>query len=74
MTAALTTQVAGSGDELPSDIQYMPPGRHRIAATRGGKPLELEVTVDAETAARLEAFFARAIGKGGGGGGRPSVF
>ena len=35
--AVLTTPL-GDGDVLPTDIQYMPPGRHRIQASRNGEP------------------------------------
>ena len=46
------------GAALPSDIQYMPPGRHRIRASQGGKPLSVEVAVDAQTAVTLQTFLA----------------
>ncbi len=40
------------GASPPADIQYMPPGcRHGIRASRGGKPVEVDVSVDASTAA-----------------------
>ncbi len=43
---------------LPADIQYMPPGRHRIRASQGGKPVSVEVAVSASTAAVLQTFLA----------------
>lgn len=49
------------GASPPADIQYMPPGRHRIRASRGGKPVEVDVSVDASTAATLQAFLARQL-------------
>jgi hypothetical protein len=44
------------GATLPNDIQYMPPGRHRIRASQGGKPVSVEVAVNAATAAVLQTF------------------
>ena len=46
------------GDELPDDIQYLPPGTHNITATKNGKPAELTVAVGAETAELLQNSFA----------------
>ncbi len=43
---------------LPDSVQYMPPGRHRIRASQAGKPLTVEVTVDAQTATTLQTFLA----------------
>ncbi len=40
------------------EIQYMPPGRHCIRASQGGKPLSVEVAVNAATAATLQTFLA----------------
>ena len=45
------------GDELPEDIQYLPPGTHSITATKNGKPAELTVDVGAETADLLQSSF-----------------
>ena len=45
------------GDELPEDIQYLPPGTHSITATKNGKPAELTVDVGAETAELLQNSF-----------------
>ena len=42
----------------PADIQYMPPGAHRIRASRAGKPVTVDVRVSAETAATLQRFLA----------------
>jgi len=63
MTAAAPLHAAFSnalteGSALPSDLQYMPPGRHRIRASRAGKPVSVEVLVSAATAAVLQAFLA----------------
>ncbi len=55
--AAFSNALADS-TPLPESVQYMPPGRHRIRASQGGKPLTVEVTVDAQTAATLHAFLA----------------
>ena len=63
MTAAAPLHAAFSnalaeGATTPADIQYMPPGRHRIRASQGGKPVSVEVAVSegageqAETARR----------------------
>ena len=46
------------GDDLPEDIQYLPPGTHNITATKNGKPAELTVAVGAETAELLQNSFA----------------
>jgi phage I-like protein len=59
--AALTTPLSlstpdSSPVEAPSDLQYMPPGTHRINASRNGKPVSLEITVDASTAETLNNF------------------
>lgn len=53
--AALTTSLAPQ-DGPPANIQYMPPGVHRINASRGGKPVTLDIAVDASTAETLNAF------------------
>ena len=55
--AAFSNALAG-GSALPADIQYMPPGRHRIRASQGGKPVSVEVAVSAATAAVLQSFLA----------------
>lgn len=39
----------------------MPPGRHRIRASQAGKPVTVEVAVDAQTAATLQAFLAASL-------------
>ena len=53
--AALTTSLV-SGEGLPSDLQYMPPGTHRINASRNGQPVSLDISVDASTADTLNKF------------------
>jgi phage I-like protein len=55
--AAFSNALA-EGSALPTDIQYMPPGRHRIRASQGGKPVSVEVAVSAATAAVLQTFLA----------------
>ena len=66
--AALTTDLAISHQssaitECPKDIQYMPPGTHRINASRAGKPVALEISVDAATAETLDAFLQAQLTK-----------
>ena len=46
------------GATLPESIQFMPPGRHRIRASQGGKAVSVEVAVDAGTAGVLQTFLA----------------
>ena len=46
-----------AGDELPEDIQYLPPGNHNITATKNGKPASLTVDVSAATAELLQESF-----------------
>jgi phage I-like protein len=65
MTAAIAaplhaafSNALAEGSALPADIQYMPPGRHRIRASQGGKPVSVEVSVSAATAAVLQTFLA----------------
>lgn len=60
--AVLTTPLS-SGDTLPPDIQYMPPGQHRIHASKGGKPVTLDITVDAATAETLNTFLQTQLAK-----------
>jgi len=55
--AAFSNALA-EGSALPADIQYMPPGRHRIRASQGGKPVSVEVVVSAATADVLQSFLA----------------
>jgi phage I-like protein len=55
--AAFSNAIA-EGSIPSADIQYMPPGRHRIRASQGGKPLSVEVAVNPATAATLQAFLA----------------
>jgi len=65
MTAAIAaplhaafSNALAEGSALPTDIQYMPPGRHRIRASQSGKPVSVEVAVSAATAAVLQTFLA----------------
>ena len=46
-------------DELPEEIQYLPPGTHSITATKNGKPAELTLEVDAKTADLLQHSYAK---------------
>jgi hypothetical protein len=65
--AALTTPLSLSLDhshsEVPQELQYMPPGTHRINASRAGKPVALDITVDATTADTLNAFLQSQLTK-----------
>jgi phage I-like protein len=66
--AAFTTDLAISHQssamsECPQDIQYMPPGTHRINASRAGKPVALDISVDAATADTLNAFLQAQLTK-----------
>lgn len=48
-------------DQLPDEIQYMPPGHHRIRASRAGKPVELDVEVNQTTATALSDWLTRQL-------------
>jgi hypothetical protein len=66
--AALTTDLAIRNQssaivEAPKELQYMPPGKHRINASRNGKPVTLDITVDASTADRLNQFLQEQLTK-----------
>ena len=52
---AISSQILG--DDLPEDIQYLPPGEHDITATKNNKPAELTLTVTAQTAEKLQKSF-----------------
>ncbi|MCC5808398.1 MAG: hypothetical protein JJU00_18870 [Opitutales bacterium] len=52
---------AASAAGPPDDIQYMPPGRHTIHATRDGEPVTVEVEVDQQTAQTLDQFLRRRL-------------
>jgi phage I-like protein len=52
---AISSQI--TGDDLPEDIQYLPPGKHDITATKNGEPAELTLTVTARTADLLQKSF-----------------
>jgi phage I-like protein len=45
------------GEDLPEDIQYLPPGTHSITASKNGKPADLTLQVTAKTAERLQKSF-----------------
>jgi phage I-like protein len=53
--AVFSTSFESQGD-APLEIQYMPPGKYRINASRNGKPVELDVSIDAQAADKLNAF------------------
>ena len=66
--AALTTELAIRNQssaiiEAPQELQYMPPGTHRINASRNGKPVTLDITVDASTAETLNKFLQEQLTK-----------
>ena len=66
--AALTTELAISNQssaiiEAPQELQYMPPGTHRINASRGGKPVSLDITVNSSTAETLNKFLQEQLTK-----------
>jgi len=66
--AALSTELVISDQssaitEVPQELQYMPPGTHRINASRNGKPVSLEIKVDAATAETLNAFLQAQLAK-----------
>lgn len=46
-----------NGDTMPENIQWMPPGRHTIHVSRNGKPVALEVLVDASGAEAVAKSF-----------------
>jgi phage I-like protein len=66
--AALSTELAicdqsSAIAECPKDIQYMPAGTHRINASRSGRPVALDISVDAATAETLNAFLQAQLTK-----------
>lgn len=52
------------GSPLPDEIQWMPPGRHTIQASKNGKPARVTVVVDDSTAAAVAASFAEMLKAG----------
>lgn len=52
------------GDDMPESIQYLPPGKHNIHATKNGKPAELEVAVHEKTADLLQKSFDKITASG----------
>lgn len=52
------------GPELPEHIQWMPPGKHKISASKNGKPAQLEVEVNEEVAKSVRASFLNLKEKG----------
>lgn len=63
LTSSLDLVTSQSNSECPADIQYMPPGKHRIHASRNGKPVSLEIKVDASTAETLNVFLQGQLAK-----------
>jgi phage I-like protein len=62
-TTPLSLSLDHSHSEVPQELQYMPPGTHRINASRAGKPVALDITVDATTAETLNAFLQAQLTK-----------
>lgn len=56
----LAVQLPGTitPSEAPDEIMWMPPGRHTINASRGGKPVQMEVVVDERGAQNVAASYA----------------
>ena len=54
--AILSSEVVKDGSEMPTDIQYMPPGVHEINASSNGEPINMSVIVDEQSAANLDAY------------------
>lgn len=62
ITAAFSVALPAPATDAPTDeIQYMPPGRHRIRASRAGKPVELDVEVTQTTATALSDWLTRQL-------------
>lgn len=47
--------VSSADHKLPDNIQWMPPGQHKVTAMKGDKPTELTVNVDAKLAETMQA-------------------
>lgn len=58
--AMFSTDLPGTigANQLPNDLMWMPPGRHTINASRGGKPAQLTVNVDSNTADTVQRALA----------------
>jgi len=57
ISAALgSAPVTVIGNQLPADIQWMPPGKHKVTATKGAsqEPVTLELEVTAEVGALMQ--------------------
>jgi phage I-like protein len=50
---AFTTRIAAD-QSVPEEIQWMPPGKHRITAMQADRPVTREILVDARTATTME--------------------
>ncbi|MBA3960845.1 MAG: hypothetical protein H0X40_02955 [Chthoniobacterales bacterium] len=59
--ARIALDLPGMADAgaMPNDIQWAPPGSHSIHASRGGKPVELDVNVTPAGAQRVAEMHAR---------------
>lgn len=55
LAAGLPSLAMPAGAALPGDIQWMPPGKHEITATRAGEPVTYTITVNAAGAAAVAA-------------------
>jgi phage I-like protein len=44
-----------AGTDVPAEIQWAPPGRHKITAFKNGEPTEMEIAISQATAQRLAA-------------------
>ncbi len=53
--AMLALDLPGTVDmgQLPTEIQWAPPGRHQIQATRNGEPATVDVIIDKEAARKV---------------------
>lgn len=54
--AALAVEV-GPNKAVPDDIQWMPPGKHRITARRGDEVVTMDVVVNEKTAEAIQNVF-----------------
>lgn len=65
---------AFSSNQLPSDIQWMPPGEHEVAGTKGDEPASVRVTVSPSTAEVMTALLRDLTAKAAAGeGDRPYI-
>lgn len=62
--ARYAVSLDADGPDLPKEIQWMPPGKHRIHAKKNGQPATVSVNVDASGASAVDAEFRRLIEAG----------